>query len=58
VWITAGSREVPGRNACDRRHTYRIIIIIIINVNVIKCKKRKKEKEACYKLKQYAKQRS
>jgi len=28
--ITAGSREVPGRNACDRRHTYRIIIIIII----------------------------
>jgi len=20
--ITAGSREVPGRNACDRRHTY------------------------------------
>jgi len=30
VRITAGSREVPGRNACDRRHTYRIIIIIII----------------------------
>ena len=29
VGITAGSREVPGRNACDRRHTYRIIIIII-----------------------------
>jgi len=28
VGITAGSREVPGRNACDRRHTYRIIIII------------------------------
>jgi len=27
--ITAGSREVPGRNACDRRHTYRIIIIIM-----------------------------
>ena len=27
--ITAGSREVPGRNACDRRHTYCIIIIII-----------------------------
>ena len=25
---TAGSREVPGRNACDRRHTYRIIIIM------------------------------
>jgi len=20
VGITAGSREVPGRNACDRRH--------------------------------------
>ena len=30
VGITAGSREVPGRNACDRRHTYHIIIIIII----------------------------
>ena len=28
--ITAGSREVPGRNTCDRRHTYCIIIIIII----------------------------
>ena len=31
--ITAGSREVPGRNACDRRHTYCIIIIIIIRGN-------------------------
>jgi len=30
VGITAGSREVPGRNACDKRHPYRIIIIIII----------------------------
>jgi len=30
VGITAGSREVPGRNACDRRHTYSIIIIILI----------------------------
>jgi len=30
VGITAGSREVPGRNVCDRRHTYCIIIIIII----------------------------
>jgi len=29
VGITAGSREVPGRNAYDRRHTYCIIIIII-----------------------------
>jgi len=29
VGITAGSREVPGRNACDGRHTYCIIIIII-----------------------------
>jgi len=28
VGITAGSREVPGRNACDGRHPYRIIIII------------------------------
>jgi len=27
VGITAGSREVPGRNACDKRHPYRIIII-------------------------------
>jgi hypothetical protein len=27
VGITAGSREVPGRNACDRRHPYRIIIL-------------------------------
>ena len=27
--ITAGSREVPGRNVCDRRHTYCIIIIEI-----------------------------
>jgi len=26
VGITAGSREVPGRIACDRRHTYGIII--------------------------------
>jgi len=34
VRITAGSREVPGRNACDRRHTY-CIIIIIISVRVI-----------------------
>jgi len=31
VGITAGSREVPGRNACDRRHTYCIIIIIPSN---------------------------
>jgi len=30
VGITAGSGEVPGRNACDRRQPYRIIIIIII----------------------------
>ena len=28
--ITAGSREVPGRNVCDKRHPYRITIIIII----------------------------
>jgi len=28
VGIIAGSREVPGRNACDRRHTYCILIII------------------------------
>jgi len=32
VGITAGSRKVPGRNACDRRHTYRIIIIIITKI--------------------------
>jgi len=35
VGITAGSREVPGRNACDRRHTYRIIIIIIIIIIIM-----------------------
>jgi len=39
VGITAGSREVPGRNVCDRRHTYCIIIIIIII--------RDNEKETC-----------
>jgi len=33
--ITAGSREVPGRNACDRRHTYCIIIIILIIIIII-----------------------
>jgi uncharacterized integral membrane protein len=35
VGITGGSREVPGRNGCDRRHTYRIIIIIIIKIIII-----------------------
>jgi len=35
VGITAGLREVPGRNACDRRHTYCIIIIIINNSNKV-----------------------
>jgi len=35
VGITAGSREVPGRNACDRRHAYCIIIIIIIIIKWI-----------------------
>jgi len=35
VGITAGSREVPGRNACDRRHPYRVIIVIIIVVIII-----------------------
>jgi len=35
VGITAGSREVPGRNACDRRHTYCIIIIIEIIIIII-----------------------
>jgi len=35
VGITTGSREAPGRNACDRRHTYRIIIIIMIMIMVI-----------------------
>ena len=33
--ITAGSRAVPGRNACDRRHLYRIIIIIIIIIIIV-----------------------
>jgi len=37
VGVTAGSREVPGRNACDRRHTYRIIIIIIIIIIITVC---------------------
>jgi len=37
VGITAGSREVPGRNACDRRHTYCIIIINIIKEITITC---------------------
>ena len=32
--ITAGSSEVQGRNVCDRRHTYCIIIIIIIIINL------------------------
>jgi len=36
VGITTGSREVPGRNACDRRHTYRIIIIIIIIIIIMR----------------------
>jgi len=36
VGITAGSSEVPGRNACDRRHTYRKIIIM--NNNKLKYK--------------------
>jgi hypothetical protein len=27
VGITGGSREVPGRNACDKRHPYPIIIM-------------------------------
>jgi len=35
VGITAGSREVPARNACDRRHTYRIMIIKIIIIIII-----------------------
>jgi len=35
VGITAGSREVPGRNTCDRRHTYRTIIIIIIIMQLL-----------------------
>jgi len=35
VGITAGSREVPGRNVCDRRHTYCIIIIITIIIIII-----------------------
>jgi len=30
VGITAGSREVPGKNACDRRHPYGIVIMMII----------------------------
>ena len=44
--ITAGSREVPGRNACDRRHTYCIIIIIIAPVQ--RNKQNKKESSSSY----------
>jgi len=36
VGITAGSREVPGRNVCDRRHTYLIITIIVVMEVVLK----------------------
>jgi len=35
VEITVGSREEPGRKACDKRHPYRIIIIIIIIIITI-----------------------
>jgi len=35
VGITAGSRKVPGRYACDRRHTYRVIITITIIIIII-----------------------
>jgi len=35
VGITAGPREVPGRTACDRRHTYCIIIIIITIIKTV-----------------------
>jgi len=32
VGITAGSREVPGRKACDKRHPYRITTTTIITI--------------------------
>jgi len=41
VGITAGLKEVPGRNACDRRHTYctttttTTTTIIIITITII-----------------------
>jgi len=35
VGIIAGSREVPGRNACDRRHPYLIIVIIICRITKV-----------------------
>jgi len=38
VGITAGSRELPGRNACDRRHTYHTTTtttIIIMTTTII-----------------------
>jgi len=35
VGITAGSREVTGRNACDRRHTYCIIITMMMMMMMI-----------------------
>ena len=33
--ISAGSREVPVRNACDRRHPYCMIIMMIIIIIII-----------------------
>jgi len=35
VRITAGSREVPGRNACDKRHPYRIIMMMMMMMMMI-----------------------
>jgi len=46
VGITAGSREVPGIKACDKRHPYRIIIIIII---IIIIKKMMMIQQYCFK---------
>ena len=33
--ITAGSREVLGRNACDKRYPYPILLILIIIIIII-----------------------
>jgi len=30
VGITAGSREVPGRKACDKRHPYRMMMMMMM----------------------------
>jgi len=35
VGINVGTGEVPGRNACDRRHPYQIIMIMMMMMIII-----------------------